>query len=142
VRTKDLWEFNDISDLKNRKLATSEGYAYSAKLTAFINENPKQVQVASGNDTLTVNLKRLDEAHVDTIVENPFVFNYMIKEGKARDKYEEAGCTEDNDLYIAFSPKNPRSKEFAKILTEGIEELRKDGTLDKIVSKYSLKDWR
>ncbi|MDD4972974.1 MAG: transporter substrate-binding domain-containing protein [Bacteriovorax sp.] len=142
VRAKDLWEFNEISDLKNRQLATSEGYAYSATLTAYINENPKKVQIASGKNTLIVNLKKLDEGRVDTIVENPFVFNYMVKEGKSRDKYEEAGCTEENDLYIAFSPKNPRSKEFAKILTEGIEELRKDGTLDKIISKYSLKDWR
>lgn len=142
VRTKDHWEFNEIADLKNRKLATSQGYAYSAKVTAYINENPKLVQTASGSDTLSVNLKRLDSGSVDTIVENPFVFNYMVTEDKSLNKYEEAGCTEDNDLYIAFSPKNPRSKEFAKILSDGIEELRKDGTLDKIISKYSLKDWR
>ncbi len=142
VRAKDKWSFNDIVDLKTRKLGVAEAYAYSAPLTSYISENPKLTEVAHGKDTLAVNLKRLDDGVVDTIVENPFVFNYMVHEEKIRDKYEEAGCTDDNDLYIAFSPKNPRSKEFAKILTDGIDELRKDGTLDKIIAKYSLKDWR
>lgn len=142
VRAKDKWAFNEINDLKTRKLGTAEGYAYSALLVSFINENPKLILAAHGTDPLSMNLKNLDEAKVDTIVENPFVFNYMVHEEKIREKYEEAGCTDDNDLYIAFSPKNPRAKEFAKILTDGIEELRKDGTLDKIVAKYALKDWR
>lgn len=142
VRTKDKWEFNDVENLKSRKLGVAEGYAYSAKLTSFIHDFPKLTTVAQGKDPLEVNLKRLDNGSVDTVVENPFVFNYRTHENKTSDKYEEAGCTEDNDLYIGFSPKNPRSKEFAKILNDGIEELRKDGTLDKIIAKYSLKDWR
>lgn len=142
VRSKDKWSFSDVDDLKNRKLGIALGYAYSSKLTSFINLNPKLTVASHGSEPLSMNLKNLDAGVVDTIVENPFVFNYMVQEEKNREKYEEAGCTEDNDLFIAFSPKNPRSKEFAKILTDGIEELRKDGTLDKIISKYSLKDWR
>lgn len=142
VRAQDKWEFNSTSDLKDRKIGIAEAYAYTSSLSTYFAENPKQTTVASGNDPLKVSLKRLDDKSIDTLVENPFVFNYVTSQEKIRDKYEEAGCTDDNDLYIAFSPKNPRSKEFAKMLSEGIEELRKDGTLDKIIAKYSLKDWR
>lgn len=142
VRSKDKWEYNSLADLKERKIGIAEAYAYTPLLSNYFNENPKQTSIATGNDPLRLNLKRLDEKTIDTIVENPFVFNYVTSEAKSRDKYEEAGCTDDNDLFIGFSPKNPRSKEFAKILSEGIEELRKDGTLDKIIAKYSLKDWR
>jgi polar amino acid transport system substrate-binding protein len=142
VRTKDAWEYNTLSDLKGRKIGIAEAYAYSPVLSNYFNENPKQTSIATGNDPLRLNIKRLDENAIDTIVENPFVFNYFTVQEKTRDKYEEAGCTDDNDLFIAFSPKNPRSKEFAKMLSEGIEELRKDGTLDKIIARYSLKDWR
>lgn len=142
VRSHDKWAYSEIADLKTRKLGFVEGYAYSGIITSYISENAKSTFASFGKDPLVMNLKNLDENKVDTIVENPFVFNYMISESKIQDKYEEAGCTPDNDLYIAFSPKNPRSKEFAKILTDGIEELRKDGTLDKIIHKYSLKDWR
>ena len=142
VKAKDKWEFTNLSDLKNRKLGLAEGYSYSPVLTAFLLDNRLQSVNTESTSPLSDNLKKLDEGKLDTIIENPFVFHYEIKEEKLSDKYEEAGCTEDNDLYIAFSPKNPRSKEFAKILNEGIDELRKDGTIDKIVAKYALKDWR
>lgn len=142
VRAQDKWEYNSLVDLKDRKVGIAEAYAYSPALSAYFSENPRVTTVASGNDPLRVSLQRLDQKSIDTIVENPFVFNYVTSLDKIRDKYEEAGCTDDNDLYIAFSPKNPRSKEFAKMLSDGIEELRKDGTLDKIIAKYSLKDWR
>ena len=142
VRTQDKWEYNTLSDLKERKIGIAEAYAYNPLLSTYFSENSKQTTIASGSDPLKLNLERLDNKTIDTLVENPFVFNYITAQEKIRDKYEEAGCTDDNDLYIAFSPKNPRSKEFAKMLSDGIEELRKDGTLDKIISKYALKDWR
>lgn len=142
VKAGDKWAYNSIEDLKAKKLGAVLGYAYSASITSYIHQNPKATVLGHGSNPLEMNLKNLDSGNVTVIVENPFVFNYFVEEGKIGDKYEEAGCTEDNDLYIAFSPKNPRSKEFAKILTDGIEELRKDGTIDKIISKYSLKDWR
>lgn len=142
VKALDKWEFNDIPDLKNKKLGVVQGYAYSRKIVSFINEFPKQIESSQGVNPLAMSLTNLDSGKVDVIVENPFVFNYYVQKEKLSEKYEEAGCTEDNDLFIAFSPKNPRSTEFAKILTDGIEELRKDGTLDKIIAKYSLKDWR
>ncbi len=142
VRTQDKWEYNTLSDLKDRKIGIAEAYAYNPLLSTYFSENSKQTTIASGSDPLKLNLERLDNKTIDTLVENPFVFNYITAQEKIRDKYEEAGCTDDNDLYIAFSPKNPRSKEFAKMLSDGIEELRKDGTLDKIISKYALKDWR
>lgn len=142
VKAGDIWAYNSIEDLKTRKLGAVLGYAYSANITTYIHQNPKATMLGHGSNPLAMNLKNLDSGAVNVIVENPFVFNYFVIEEKIGEKYEEAGCTEDNDLYIAFSPKNPRSKEFAKILTEGIDELRKDGTIDKIISKYSLKDWR
>lgn len=142
VRAKDKWEYNSVDDLKGRTIGIVQAYAYSPELISYFNENPKQTSMATGTDPLSINIKRLNDKTIDTIVENPFVFNYITSLNNTRDKYEEAGCTDDQDLYIGFSPKNPRSKEFAKILTEGIEELRKDGTLDKIIAKYSLKDWR
>lgn len=141
VRARDPWEFINIGSLKNRKIGVVESYAYSAELMSFIGENPKSVIKSFGDTPLQQNLKNLDEKKIDTLVENPSVFNYQTESAKIRDHYEEAGCTNPDPLYIGFSPKNPRAKEFAKILDEGIEELRKDGTLGKILQKYSLKDW-
>jgi polar amino acid transport system substrate-binding protein len=43
---------------------------------------------------------------------------------------------------MAFSPKNPKSKEYAKLLSAGIEQMRLSGELSKILAKYQLTDWR
>lgn len=141
VKAKDPWEFISVADLKNRKLGTVESYAYSALLLSYFRDHPEQIVKSHGENPLMLNIANLNEKKIDTIVENPFVFNYYTENKKIRDNFEEAGCTEGDPLYIGFSPKNPRSKEFAKILSNGIEELRKDGTLGKIIDKYSLKDW-
>ncbi|AUN98390.1 hypothetical protein DOM21_09230 [Bacteriovorax stolpii] len=141
VKAKDPWEYVSLSNLKGRKLGIVESYAYSAELTSYLMDHPEQTVKGTGSLPLMSNIENMKENKIDTIIENPFVFNYFTESKKIRDNYEEAGCTEGDPLYIGFSPKNPRSKEFAKILTEGIEDLRKDGTLGKIITKYSLKDW-
>ena len=141
VKRLDPWEFVKMEHLKNRKIGIVESYAYSAELMSYLLDHPEQTVKSNGDMPLMMNLKNMTENKIDTIIENPFVFNYATTGKKIRDNYEEAGCTEGDPLYIGFSPKNPRSKEFAKILSEGIEDLRKDGTLDKIITKYSLKDW-
>ncbi len=141
VNVSDTWEFNSVVDLKNRKVGLVDAFAYSGELTSFIVENPKAIFKATGSNPLEMNLNNLQSKKIDTIIENPFVFNYFTEKKKKRELFADAGCTIGDDLYIGFSPKNPRSKEFAKILSEGILELRKDGTLDKIINKYSLKEW-
>jgi polar amino acid transport system substrate-binding protein len=141
VKAKDSWDFITLANLKNRKIGIIESYAYSAPLLSYFREYPNQVVKARGEDPLMHNIANMHSNKIDTIVENPYVFNYFTESRKIRDQYEEAGCTEGDPIYIGFSPKNPRSKEFAKILSDGIEELRKDGTLGKILKKYSLKDW-
>lgn len=141
VKKKDPWEFVKLENLKNRKLGIVESYAYSAELMSYLLEHSEQTVKSKGNSPLLMNLTNLNDNKIDTIIENPFVFNYTTESQKIRDQYEEAGCTTGDPLYVGFSPKHPRSKEFAKILSDGIEDLRKDGTLDRIITKYSLKDW-
>lgn len=141
VKSKDPWEFTNITSLKNRKIGTVESYAYSAELMSYMNDHPESILKSHGENPLLLNIDNLKSGKTNTIIENPFVFNYFTENLKIRDDFEEAGCTAGDPLYIGFSPKNPRSKEFTKIFENGIEELRKDGTLGKIIEKYSLKDW-
>lgn len=141
VKTKDPWEYITAANLKKRKIGLVESYAYSAELMSYFTENADQLVKSRGDSPLADMLKNLEDKKIDTVVENPNVFNFYTESKKIRDHYEEAGCNHSDSLYIGFSPKNPRSKEFAKILSDGILELRKDGTLGKILEKYSLKDW-
>ncbi|QTA83556.1 Uncharacterized protein dnl_59690 [Desulfonema limicola] len=59
------------------------------------------------------------------------------------DKIECAGYgSEVSFIYIAFSPVNPESSKYARILSQGIIELREKGRLQQILGKYHLKDWK
>ena len=44
--------------------------------------------------------------------------------------------------YIGFSPENPKSEEYARILDQGMRELRASGELEKILQKYGMSDWK
>jgi polar amino acid transport system substrate-binding protein len=45
-------------------------------------------------------------------------------------------------VYIAFSPGNPKSQEYAQILSKGIQQLRASGELATILKKYGMSDWK
>lgn len=142
INKNDKWEYTTKNQLINRSIGVVESYAYSRSINEFIKEHQNNVTKAQGDKALLSLMDKLDLKKINTIIENPIVFNYYQQEKYKEMHFVEAGCAETTELYIAFSPKNPRSKEFAKILSEGIEELRKDGTLIKIIEKYSLKEWQ
>ncbi|MBF0379047.1 MAG: hypothetical protein HQK72_16440, partial [Desulfamplus sp.] len=45
-------------------------------------------------------------------------------------------------IFIAFSPNNPKSKDYATLITEGIKEMRANGKLKEILNSYGLEDWK
>jgi polar amino acid transport system substrate-binding protein len=60
-----------------------------------------------------------------------------------KDRFRSAGTFgAPSKIYIAFSPANHKSKEYARILSEGIVSLRASGELKEILGKYGLDDWK
>ena len=51
-------------------------------------------------------------------------------------------ASESIPLYVAFSPSNPKSETYAKIVSDGVEKLRKSGALKSIMNRYGLEDWK
>jgi polar amino acid transport system substrate-binding protein len=43
---------------------------------------------------------------------------------------------------VAFAPGVARSRDYARILDEGIAAMRASGELAKLLQRYGLKDWR
>ncbi|MBF0231359.1 MAG: transporter substrate-binding domain-containing protein [Desulfamplus sp.] len=82
---------------------------------------------------------------IDVVIEDKSVFEAMAhKMGVLRD-VEIAGTLptdESNYVFIAFSPNNPKSKEYANLITEGVREMRANGKLKEILSSYGLEDWK
>lgn len=145
TKKQNNWRYENLSSLSNVTLGVVEGYSYGTKLDTYLKENHKNknIQTISGADVLKRGIKKLKENRVDTIVEAVPIFLYTTSTLGIQDKFRLAGVSGKPDkIYIAFSPKIEKSKEYAQILSDGIAKLRKSGELKKILAKYNLEDWR
>lgn len=145
VQKDDTWNYEGIASLEKINLGVIRGYSYGDELDSYIEANkdkPTKVQVASGDNALQTNFKKLSVKRMDAVVENANVADFKLKEMGMEGKFRKAGKLEPDEVYIAFSPAKETSKTYAKLLDDGIEELRKSGELAKILDKYGLKDWK
>jgi polar amino acid transport system substrate-binding protein len=150
VAKSDPWKFSGTASLEGKKLGAISGYTYSDVINEYIkkNQGSGKVSLVSGDKTPTQRLVSMllsNPQRVNVVVEDVSVIRYALKKlGLPPESLLEAGDDgkPDEGIFIAFSPKNPKSKEYAKILSEGMTELRKSGKLKILLEKYGLKDWQ
>ncbi|MDD2324538.1 MAG: transporter substrate-binding domain-containing protein [Alphaproteobacteria bacterium] len=146
VRADDPFVYKDISSLNGKALGTINGYAYTDVIDKYIEDNkadPKKIQAAAGDDAIKTNFTKLVAKRIDLIVDDGNVLASQVAlqhlEGKV--KVIESPLP-SVDVYIAFSPANPKSTEYVTLLDKGIDDLRASGQLAKILAKYGVKDWK
>jgi polar amino acid transport system substrate-binding protein len=136
------WQYTGIPSLENIRLGVIDGYGYSAEGTPIAtylkdNMNTTKVQAVSGEEPLKqlVNMIVLDR--ISVIIEDSKVMEYTLTQMVYQSKFKKVGCLENVDkVHIAFSPKNPHSEQYAKILSDGIRELKATGEYDRIVGSF------
>jgi polar amino acid transport system substrate-binding protein len=119
---------------------------YTDSLDKYICENKQnkqRISMAFGDDPIINNINKLKSGRVDVIVTTPMVFYYNLKVLKLDQSLfkETKISTVDENLYVGFSPTNAKSATYILWLDEGIERLRKSGSLQLILDKYGIKDW-
>lgn len=145
VKKGDSWQYKGLDSLKVKVLGVIKDYTYIPEIDKYINDNQKNrklIQVASGDTALDSSIKKLLAGRIGVVIEDSNVMSQYIKKNLGADQLQVAGQLPPDDLYIAFSPSNPKSKEYAKMISEGIAELRKSGKITEILNKYGLKDWK
>jgi polar amino acid transport system substrate-binding protein len=137
------WKYTGIPSLAGKKIGVVTSYSYTDQLDRFFLNNP-QVEVVSGDDAVQKNVQKLLAGRIDAFIENATVMASISGRDFLDKSVVDAGC-QDNEvgsLYISFGPNNPKAKEYAAILSVGIDELRASGELQKILLKYGLTDWK
>lgn len=145
VQSDEQWTFEGIDSLSGKSLGVIESYDYRPWLGKYIRENngdSRRIQVMSGENPLEQNIMKLVSGRVDVVVGNESTIRFAAKKLGILEKIKPAGYDDQVAfLYIGFSPANPRSEEYARILSDGINELRLNGRLGEILDRYGLKDW-
>lgn len=143
---KTKWEYKGISSLAKIKLGVIEDYSYSEELDNYIEANKKngKVAVSRGEDALALLINKLQSGTVDVVVEDASVMLFSVmKLGIPPGQIKAVGFPRDSqDIYVAFAPGNPASKEYAQLFDEGIRKLRSSGKLQQILTRYNLSDWK
>jgi polar amino acid transport system substrate-binding protein len=145
IRKGDAWRFISMESLKSVRLGAIKNYNYGKALNSFIEKNKDSmaVQVLAGNNAVERNLKKLLQNKIDVYLEDRQVAHHMAKKMGILDKIDFGGIQgRPIALYVGFSPANPESNKYARILSEGIVEMRKSGRLAEILGKYGLGDWK
>lgn len=148
VKKGDVWRFKDVDSLKEILLAVIADYAYNTLLNGYIEEqknNKFRIKIATGDDPLGDNISKLIEGRVGAVVDAQAVMDYYVSKNNLVGQLEEAGRltpSQQDNIYIAFAPHNPKSASYAKILSDEMKAMRASGELAKILSAYSLKDWQ
>lgn len=143
VKKENSWRYTGLNSLLLQRIGLIQDYSYGKELDDFFKRNPKITDFAFGGDPLALNIKKLLTGRFQVLVEDQNVFSAKAKALGVSEKIIKAGkARKIENVYIAFSPKNPKSKEYAAIYTEGIRKLKKSGELDKILARYGLSYWK
>jgi polar amino acid transport system substrate-binding protein len=141
------WEFKGVDSLGSVTLGVINGYEYDGELKGALNSyieknknNSKLIQENSGTQALVQNIKKLESGRIDTMAEDTAVFWYSAKQAGMADKFKAVGnLTTPQPITVGFDLSNPRAKELAKVLSDGVKRLKDSGDYDKILDKYGLK---
>jgi len=142
VQKNNRWRYTGLVSLLHIQLGTIQGYSYGM-LDSYLKKFEREtVQSLSGKALITRNLTKLELERIDAVIEDNLVMDYYLKELKKGDQFAIAGELPGDNIYIAFSQSNPKSAQYAQQLSDTMEQLRKSGKLETLLSTYGVSDWK
>ena len=145
VRHDSPWRYQGPASLQGIKLGAIRGYSYEGEVGEHVEAHPRdqlKVDFVGGDQALAMNLKKLVAGRIDATVDAGPVLAYKAKQMGLADKVRFVGSVDASQTYIAFSPGNPKSREYAALLDKGIAEMRASGRLQQILDRYGVSDWK
>lgn len=138
------WMFKGIDSMNEVKIGVINDYSYGDVIDGYIETGKASngVQVVGGDNPLKLNVNKILKGRIDVLLEDPAVLGFYLKAEGKQDKLVNAGCTEGDPLFASFSPSNKASASYAKLLSEGMANMRADGRLKAILDKYGVQDWK
>ena len=146
VHRDSTWNYNGINSLKTVTLGIIQDYSYGEELDAYIEENKDNsslISVTAGDNALETLIKQLNGRRIGVMIEDKLVAQFNIASLGYADKIKSIAVVSDPEqLWIGFSPADPKSAEYAEILSDGMVQFRESGKLNTILEKYGLSDWK
>jgi len=145
VKKGTNWTYTGTGSLEN-VLVGIANYEYLGEFNDYVlhnKDNLERIEIIYSDTPLEQNLKKLVAGRIDVTVDDQTVLQYMIKTMNLDGQIVLAGRGEViTNAYIGFSPEIKTSETYARILSDGVAELRESGRLKEILEQYGLADWK
>ena len=145
TQVDDGWRYQSIESIYQKRIGLISEYSYGDDIDNYVKNNPDNnlIHISQTGTPLRDNIKMLMHSRLDVIIESPYVFHSTVISLGLADKIQEAGrLNKPVDVYIACSPNKTTSKEYARLLSDSVIELRHTGELSEILQKYGISDWQ
>lgn len=133
-RHNDPYEYSGLESLTGKKVGIIKGYGYdNTFLTAT---NFEKIDGYS----LLVNLKQLRSNRIDLALADKIVAKYTMQKSELSLTNFAFSSTplSTYPLHIAIGQTNPNAKRYLDIFNKGLDEIKRNGQLEKIVKKYGI----
>lgn len=144
VTEQSDWTFTGLASLQGVTLGVIKDYSYGTLYDDYIQantDNAERVFTIAGNDSLQRTVRMLASGRIDVLVEDQNVLDYHLLAHGEKNQFIQAGIYAKEKIYMAFSPANKTSAEYALLFDEALQELKKSGKLSDILNKYGLQEW-
>ena len=144
ARLSSDYRYTGPQSLDGQTLGIVATYEFPGALGDYLHNlhgDKSRIQYMSGDQGLAKNLLKLISGRIDVVLDDAQVLQRLIKELQLEDRVIFSQDYTQVPIYIAFSPANPASSQYADILSTGIARLRASGRLAAILARYGLQDW-
>lgn len=142
VRQESTWRWTGLASLAGKRVGVTKDYSYGPEMDAWLAANPTQVEAVGGENPTENNLRKLAAGRLDVVVEDAAVARYNLSQMKMDGAIRIGHQDKALPIYVAFTPSDPKGAKYARLLADGMDELRKSGRLGAILAKYGLTDWQ
>lgn len=146
IKKDNPWKYTGIESLKKIRVANIGGYNYSQaspEYQKFLIENPKQVQLVSGDQTTYRIFKMIVADRIDAFnIDRPQAL-WTMQKYNLTSKLKEAGSLPNLlDANIGFCP-SPRGQKLLSVFDQAFEKYFADFEVRNIYKKYGLEnEWK
>ena len=127
------FEFNDFNDLSGMMIGIVQDYAYDEEF------NQSRQLIKIGERNLIQNLLKLKQGRLDLVVDDELVLLYEINQYMPNSMQQFEFLPKPlavRGIHIGVSRENPNHAKIAAAFDKAIEEMKKDGSYDKIIHKH------
>ncbi|EKO3659247.1 transporter substrate-binding domain-containing protein [Vibrio metschnikovii] len=130
----NAFEYSGLDSLAGKRVGTVRGYGYGDD---FLNST--LFNRSEANDLIS-NLRRLEAGRIDVTLEDELVARSLMSDnGLDANNYRfTTSGLSANSLHVTSGLANPNALEYIEAFNRGLEQIKANGTFDKILLKYGI----